>query len=409
MSDSPDIVPPPAGGVLIRRLDSRASQERNLKALSTWTGTRETVDTQGIYLIEFADETSCAKTQTFLLEAGLDAHGVARPGRAGLLLAATADAINGVADPGGSTGKALVHGLRRASRADPPAEWALPDRRLPLDRPLVMGIVNVTPDSFYDGGRCADAEAAAEHALRLAGEGADILDVGGQSSRPGSEEISTADEVARVAPVVETLARETDVPISIDTYRAGVARTCADAGAVIVNDIRGLHGEQALVELIAARRLGAVIMHMRGMPSTMQTDVRYDDLVGEILWYLAAGAERARCAGVADEALVIDPGIGFGKTLQDNLEIMDRLEEFHTLGLPILVGASRKSFIGKTLDRSSEGRLPGTHATTALAVAAGARIIRVHDVAETKDVALMAHAVRRSTQLPQESPSCSTS
>jgi len=400
MSDSPDIVPPPAGGFLIRRIDSRASQERNLKALSTWTGAGEIVDTQGIYLIEFADETSCAKAQTFLLEAGLDAHGVARPGRPGLLLAATADAIAGVADGAGSTGKALVGGLRRASRsAAPPAEWALPGRRLSLDRPLVMGIVNVTPDSFYGGGRYADAEAAAEQGLRLAGEGADILDIGGQSSRPGSEEISTADEVVRVAPVVETLARETDVPISIDTYRADVARTCADAGAVIVNDIRGLHGDQALVELIAARRLGAVIMHMRGMPGTMQTDVRYDDLVGEILWYLAAGAERARCAGVADEALVIDPGIGFGKTVEDNLEIMDRLEEFHALGLPILVGASRKSFIGKTLDRPSEDRLAGTHATTALAVAAGARIIRVHDVAETKDVALMAYAIRRSTQV----------
>lgn len=400
MSDPLDNVPAPAGGFLIRRLDSRAEQERNLKALSAWTGTRDTVDTQGAYLIEFADEASCRKAQAVLLEAGLDAHGVARPRRPGLLLAATPDAIAAVTRGKASAEDALVEGLRRAARgADPALEWALPDRRLPLDRPLVMGIVNVTPDSFYDGGRYADKDKAIEHGLQLVGEGADILDIGGQSSRPGSEAISPAQEVARVAPVVEALARKTDVPISIDTYRARVARTCADAGAVIVNDIRGLHGERALVGLIADRRLGVVIMHMRGMPRTMQADVHYDDLIGEILWYLAAGAHRARCAGIADAALVIDPGIGFGKTVEDNLEILDRLEEFHTLGLPILVGAARKSFIGKTLGRESEDRLPGTHATTALAVAAGARIIRVHDVAETKDVALMAHAIRRSTQV----------
>lgn len=410
MSDLPDIVPSSPGAFLIRRLDSPASRRRNLKALSTWTGTPDTVDTQGIYLIEFADDASCRQALAFLLRAGLDAHGVARPERHGVLLTTRDNALALLAGAGDPLENALIEGLLRVARGvDPAPEWALPDRRLPLDRPLIMGIINVTPDSFYDGGRYAAAEAAVDHGLKLLDEGADILDVGGQSSRPGSEAISSADEVARVAPVVTSLAAKTDVPISIDTYRADVARTCADAGATIVNDIQGLHGEKALVELIAARRLGAVIMHMRGMPGTMQTDIHYDDLVGEILWHLAAGVHRAHCAHIPGEALVIDPGIGFGKTVQDNLEIMDRLEEFHALGLPILVGASRKSFIGKTLGRDSQDRLSGTHATTALAVAAGARIIRVHDVAETKDVALMAHAIRRSTQLRRESPSCSTS
>jgi len=262
------------------------------------------------------------------------------------------------------------------------------------ERVHVMGILNVTPDSFSDGGLHEDADSAVESALRMVEEGADIIDVGGESTRPGAPEVPADEEICRVATVIESLRAKSRVPISIDTRKAKVARAALDAGADIVNDVSALRDDPALGPLCAERECPVVLMHMKGTPRTMQADPRYDDVVDEVRNFLGEAVARAEAAGVARERTIVDPGIGFGKTVAHNLELVSRLDELGETGRPVLLGASRKSFIGKVLDIDSPAeRLEGTLAVTALGVARGARIVRVHDVEANVRVARMAEAV----------------
>jgi dihydropteroate synthase len=260
-------------------------------------------------------------------------------------------------------------------------------------RPLVMGIINVTPDSFSDGGKHARAEEAIEAGRRMAADGADIIDVGGESTRPGSEPVSADVELARVVPVVGALARELAVPISIDTRRAEVARAALDAGASMVNDVSALAGD-GMAELVAERRCPVVLMHMLGEPGTMQDDPTYDDVVEDVTRYLADRIRFAVSKGISRDLTIVDPGIGFGKTAEHNLELLRRLAELRALGRPIMVGPSRKTFIGKVLDLPVDRRLEGTLAAVAVAVLNGADIVRVHDVAEGAKAARVAWAIR---------------
>ena len=260
------------------------------------------------------------------------------------------------------------------------------------ERVHVMGILNVTPDSFSDGGEFLRPTAAAEQARRMIDEGADIIDVGGQSSRPGSQPVSEDDELERVVPVIRKVREEWDGPVSVDTYRARVAEEALAAGATMVNDITAFSAEPRIAEVTARAGAAAVLMHMRGTPATMQQDTAYDDLMGELAFFLGAAVDRALAAGVGDDQIAIDPGTGFGKTTEHNLAILRRLPELAVLGRPILVGPSRKSFIGNILDLPVEERLEGTLATVAYAVVQGARILRVHDVRPTVRVARMVEA-----------------
>jgi dihydropteroate synthase len=255
-----------------------------------------------------------------------------------------------------------------------------------------MGVVNVTPDSFSDGGRFLDPAAAVAHGRRLIAEGAEILDVGGESTRPGAAEVPAAQERARVEPVVAGLAGG-GAAISIDTSKAAVAAAALDAGAEIVNDVTALGADPEIADLCAERGAGLVLMHMQGTPRTMQADPRYDDVVDEVRSFLSARAERAIAAGVAEERIWLDPGIGFGKALEHNLELLRRLPELAELGRPLVVGTSRKSFIGK-IDGSEVGeRLGGTIASSVLAWRGGADVLRVHDVREVAEALRMAAAI----------------
>jgi dihydropteroate synthase len=258
-------------------------------------------------------------------------------------------------------------------------------------KPKLMGVVNVTPDSFSDGGLFLDAAAAVAHGRELAREGAEILDVGGESTRPGAEEVSEEEELARVVPVVTELAATATV--SIDTSKAAVAEAALDAGAAIVNDVTALRHDPAIAALCAERGAGLVLMHMLGDPRSMQVSPAYDDVVDDVKAFLAERLEAAVAAGVAEEQVWLDPGIGFGKTLDHNLELLRRLGELRGLGRPVVVGASRKSFIGK-VDGSGVGdRLGGTIAASVLAAAAGADVLRVHDVAEMSEALTVADAI----------------
>ncbi len=272
-------------------------------------------------------------------------------------------------------------------------EW--PGGTLALSgRVHVMGVVNVTPDSFSDGGRWQEPGAAVRHALEMVEEGADIVDIGGESTRPGSGYVEAAEEIGRVVPVIEGICREKPgVLISIDTRKSEVARAALDAGAGIVNDGSALRDAPGLAELAAGREVPVVLMHMRGTPGDMQKDPHYDDVIGEVREFFEEALLRAEAAGIARSRTVLDPGIGFGKRLEDNLALINRLDEFAALGRPVLVGASRKSFIGMTLDLPVEDRLEGTLAATALAVARGARIVRVHDVKANVRVVRMMEAM----------------
>jgi dihydropteroate synthase len=245
----------------------------------------------------------------------------------------------------------------------------------------VMGILNVTPDSFSDGGLYLQPTEALDHALEMAGDGADIIDVGGQSSRPGSEPVPESEELKRVIPVVERVHAQWDGPISIDTTRARVAEEALKAGASIVNDITAFTGDPDVARVTARFEAACVLMHMQGTPATMQDAPVYDDLVGEIARFLAKAIGTAAATGIGDDQIVVDPGIGFGKTTAHNLAILRHLPELKVLGKPILVGPSRKAFIGRVLDLQVDERLEGTLAAAAYAVTQGARILRVHDVA----------------------------
>jgi len=284
---------------------------------------------------------------------------------------------------------------------EPAHDLALPDGRVLAlsQRVHVMGIVNVTPDSFSDGGRFLDPEAAVEHGLRLAEEGADILDVGGESTRPGAAPVPAEEEVERVIPVVQTLAAKSGLPVSIDTSKASVAERALDAGAQIVNDVAAGRFDPAILEVVAERRAPIVLMHMRGEPRTMQKEPRYSDVVGEIVAFLAERADAAGAAGIGGDKIVVDPGFGFGKTREHNLVLLKRLREFRCLGFPIIAGTSRKSFVGATLgDLPVEERLEGTAATVALAVVNGTSIVRVHDVREMARVVMMVEAVQAAVE-----------
>ena len=261
----------------------------------------------------------------------------------------------------------------------------------PLTR--VMGVLNVTPDSFSDGGRSDSAPLALEAAARMVEEGADIIDVGGESTRPGAEELSPAEELDRVLPVVAGIKARHDVRVSIDTMKAGVARQALDAGADMVNDITAL-GDPAMLPLICEKRVPVVLMHMRGSPRTMQRATDYDDLVGTLVSYLRERVDIAVSAGVKNGKILVDPGIGFGKSTSGNLEILKQLPVLGRLECPILLGASRKTFIGETLNLPVEQRLEGSLAVAAHASANGAHVIRAHDVASTVRVVRMVDAIR---------------
>ncbi len=262
-------------------------------------------------------------------------------------------------------------------------------------RPAVMGILNVTPDSFSDGGQFADASAAIDHARRMADEGADILDVGGESTRPGSGPVDADDELRRVMPVIEALADDAGVPVSIDTRKARVAREAVGAGARIINDVSALGGDPEMAAVAADTGAAVVLMHMQGEPKTMQQAPRYANLMADICRDLRDAVGTARATGVAEERLIIDPGIGFGKALAHNLRLLARLGELRSLGRPILVGPSRKRFIGDVTGvASAAARGPGTLAACALAVASGAAMVRVHDVAAARQAVDLAAAVR---------------
>lgn len=257
--------------------------------------------------------------------------------------------------------------------------------------PKLMGVVNVTPDSFSDGGLYLDAAAAIEHGEQLVRDGAEILDVGGESTRPGAEEVSVDEEMARVVPVVRGLAGT--ATISIDTSKAAVAEAALDAGASIVNDVTALRHDPEIGALCAERGAGLVLMHMQGDPRTMQTDPTYEDVVDDVKAFLAERMEVAIGMGVDEELIWLDPGIGFGKTLEHNLELLRRLGELRELGRPLVVGTSRKSFIGKIDGSPVDERLGGTIASSILAAAEGADVLRVHDVAETAQATRVASAI----------------
>lgn len=274
---------------------------------------------------------------------------------------------------------------------------SMPRHKHPFsDKTYVMGILNVTPDSFSDGGMFFDKNAAVKRGIEMAREGADIIDVGGESTRPGALEVSVDDEIGRVIPVIEALVKKIAIPISIDTRKSEVAEAAIKAGATIINDVSGLANDERIARVAAKHGATLIVMHMKGTPADMQVAPKYKDLIGEILESLRSSVSKGLAAGISKEKIVIDPGIGFGKTVEHNLEIISRLDEFKQLGYAICVGTSRKSFIGKVLDRpGTDDRLAGSIATAAIAVMKGANIIRAHDVAETCQAARITDAVKR--------------
>ena len=261
------------------------------------------------------------------------------------------------------------------------------------DRPLLMGVVNVTPDSFFDGGRYLDVAAAVAHAVRLVEEGADLLDIGAESTRPGADIVNEAEEYRRAIPVVAAVARAVTVPISIDTSKAVVARAALDAGAILVNDVTALRGDPAMVDVVAGTGAGIVLMHMHGTPRTMQQAPHYDDVVGEIAEFFEERIRFAMAHGIVRRQIILDPGIGFGKLLMHNLTLLAQLHRFMQFECPLMVGVSRKAFLGQLVNRSVQERQWATAAAVAMAVDRGAGILRVHDVRAMKDVVQVAAAI----------------
>jgi dihydropteroate synthase len=278
---------------------------------------------------------------------------------------------------------------RRATR------WQLRSLALELPpRPLLMGIVNVTPDSFSDGGRFFDPSSAIRHGLDLAAEGADLLDIGGESTRPYSDPVAVEEELRRVLTVVGELCRQSGKPVSIDTSKSAVARAAIDEGAEVVNDVTGLLGDPAMVEVVRAAGAGVVAMHIQGTPQTMQDAPTYADVVAEVLEYLRDRRDALLAAGIAAEKICLDPGIGFGKTHQHNLTLLANCHRFHELGCPVLVGHSRKGYIGKVLADKSADPLPGTIGVSCALASQGVQILRVHDVAAVRQALMLFEAAR---------------
>ena len=260
-----------------------------------------------------------------------------------------------------------------------------------------MGVVNVTPDSFSDGGLFETPEAALQQALKLVDEGADLLDVGGESSRPGAEPVPVATELSRILPVVEGIRARSEIPISVDTYKAPVAIGAIEAGADIINDISAFRFDPDLAGVISEAGVGVILMHMRGTPATMQRMPPSPDILAEILKDLGEAVDRATVAGVPGDRILLDPGIGFGKTVQDNLKILNRLSFLQRFGFPLLLGTSRKSFLGKILETEVSQRVYGTAAAVAASVIRGAHLVRVHDVREMRQVVDIADAIMNET------------
>ena len=294
--------------------------------------------------------------------------------------------------PAELAGLAPVLGRVLATRADPPRRWLIRGAELSLEKPVIVGIINVTPDSFSDGGHLESAEAAIEHGLRLTADGARFLDVGGESTRPGAEPVPAAEEIRRVIPVIEGLVKRGFGAVSVDTRKAEVARAALDVGAAVVNDISGLQFDPALAEFVAAAEVGLILMHMRGTPATMDDLARYEHVAPEVAAELGAIAERAERAGVARERIVLDPGFGFSKTAEQNLRLLDELATIVALGYPVAVGLSRKRFLGAATGRPVEDRDRATAVACALAWERGARLFRVHDVALTREALALASA-----------------
>jgi dihydropteroate synthase len=269
--------------------------------------------------------------------------------------------------------------------------------------PVVMGVVNVTPDSFSDGGEWLDPRAAIARGLELIEQGAAILDIGGESTRPGAEPVSEAEELRRVVPVLEGLATA-GARLSIDTSKAAVAAAALDAGATIVNDVTALRGDPEMADLVAERGCGCVLVHMLGDPRTMQAKPAYDDVVGDVTAFLAERLRFATSKGIAADRVWLDPGIGFGKTIGHNLELLARLDEVVALGRPVVIGTSRKAFLGTITGRDPQDRVAGTIATNVLALARGASIFRVHDVAQARDALAVAAATLAGRWDPETTP-----
>ena len=282
-------------------------------------------------------------------------------------------------------------------RPQPEAPRALRCGRFSLTvgaRTLVMGILNVTPDSFSDGGRYLDPSAAVDRALAMVEEGADLIDVGGESTRPGAAAVPSDEEMRRILPVIEVLAPRLSVPISVDTRKALVARRALEAGASLVNDVTALTGDAEMAEVVAAADVPVILMHMQGTPETMQQQPKYRDVVFEVTAWLLEAAAGARAHGIAVEQILIDPGLGFGKRPEHNLSLLRHLDRLVATGYPVVVGPSRKSFIGELLGTGPEQRVMGTASAVALAAAAGAAMVRVHDVRAMAQVVRVAEAVR---------------
>ena len=262
-----------------------------------------------------------------------------------------------------------------------------------------MGIVNVTPDSFSDGGRFAGPAEAVRHAQRLVDEGADLIDVGGESTRPGAAPVEVEEEARRVVPVIRALARRLAVPVSIDTSKAAVAQRAIDAGASLVNDVTALRGDPQMAQIVAKARVSVILMHRRGTPQTMQQAPRYQDVVGEVRKFLAQASRRAQGAGIRSDRILLDPGLGFGKTVRHNLLLLRHLDALVALGQPVVVGPSRKSFIGRVLNAEILDRLEGTLACVAYAMRQGAAMVRVHDVKPAVDLIRMWNAIQSAKSL----------
>jgi len=359
-----------------------------------------------LFLIERIDSGDAAAIKTELLALGGDAavaggrSGRSRP-ETSVVLMGTIRQLRGIcawmqkqAFGLPSLGTDILGLLDRES--EPAHTWLVGERVLELSRrPCVMGILNVTPDSFSDGSRYLSTERAVERALEMEEEGADIIDVGGESTRPSAEPVGIDEELRRIVPVLEGLSGRLKIPVSVDTFKSAVAKEALDAGAEIVNDISALTFDDRMADVVSAARAGLVLMHTRGRPAEMQKDTSYSSIVGEVSDFLRKSLLLATTAGIVEERIVIDPGIGFGKSIDGNLELLRRLPELTALGRPIMVGTSRKSFIGAILGRPVAERVFGTAATVALALANGASIFRVHDVRAMRDTVDMALVLTR--------------
>lgn len=274
-----------------------------------------------------------------------------------------------------------------------PMFWKARQITFSFERPLIMGILNLTPDSFYDGGKFLSPDRALDQALRLVQEGADLLDIGAESTRPGARPISEEEELNRLLPVLDRLKSEISIPISIDTTKSSVAREALKQGACVINDVSGLHQDERLADVVSEFGAGLILMHRRGTPMTMQLATDYDDLIEDVSRELTESVARAESHGVSAEHIVIDPGIGFSKRAEQNLEILERLGEFKRFGRPILIGPSRKSFIGTVVNAAPDKRLFGTVAACVLAFERGANLFRVHDVWAVKEALAVTNAI----------------